>query len=194
MTRIILDLCGGTGSWSKPYRDAGYDVRLVTLPEQDVCDFRWSFLRDRERGVAPEVYGILAAPPCTEFAGSGARWWASKDPELLFEAIAIVRACLAIIDAAKPKWWALENPIGRIRSCVPELGPPLLTFDPCDYGDGYTKRTQLWGRFKIPPFTAKCGDAPEGSKMHLVAPGPRRQEIRSATPPRFARAFFAANP
>jgi hypothetical protein len=34
--KIILDLCGGTGSWSKPYRDAGYDVRLITLPEYDV--------------------------------------------------------------------------------------------------------------------------------------------------------------
>lgn len=28
MAKIILDLCGGTGSWSKPYRDAGYDVRF----------------------------------------------------------------------------------------------------------------------------------------------------------------------
>ena len=26
---VILDLCGGTGSWSRPYRDAGYDVRIV---------------------------------------------------------------------------------------------------------------------------------------------------------------------
>ena len=25
--KIILDLCGGTGAWSKPYKDAGYDVR-----------------------------------------------------------------------------------------------------------------------------------------------------------------------
>jgi hypothetical protein len=31
--KIILDLCGGTGSWGKPYREAGYDVRLITLPE-----------------------------------------------------------------------------------------------------------------------------------------------------------------
>lgn len=30
--KIILDLCGGTGSWSKPYKDAGYDVRVITLP------------------------------------------------------------------------------------------------------------------------------------------------------------------
>ena len=33
MEKIILDLCGGTGAWSKPYREAGYDVRLITLPE-----------------------------------------------------------------------------------------------------------------------------------------------------------------
>ena len=25
--KIILDLCGGTGSWSKPYKENGYDVR-----------------------------------------------------------------------------------------------------------------------------------------------------------------------
>ena len=31
--RIILDLCGGTGSWSKPYQEAGYDVRIITLPD-----------------------------------------------------------------------------------------------------------------------------------------------------------------
>ena len=34
--KIILDLCGGTGAWSHPYKKAGYDVRLVTLPEFDV--------------------------------------------------------------------------------------------------------------------------------------------------------------
>ncbi len=24
MSKIVLDLCGGSGSWSKPYKDAGY--------------------------------------------------------------------------------------------------------------------------------------------------------------------------
>lgn len=32
--KIILDLCGGTGSWSRPYKEAGYDVRLITLPDK----------------------------------------------------------------------------------------------------------------------------------------------------------------
>jgi len=44
MAKIILDLCGGTGSWSKPYKEAGYDVRLVTLPKYDMFDIE---LRER---------------------------------------------------------------------------------------------------------------------------------------------------
>lgn len=35
--KIILDLCGGSGSWSRPYQEAGYDVKLITLPDHDVC-------------------------------------------------------------------------------------------------------------------------------------------------------------
>ncbi len=58
MNKIILDLCGGTGSWSKPYLDAGYDVRLITLPDYDVRTYK----------PPKNVYGILAAPPCTMFS------------------------------------------------------------------------------------------------------------------------------
>ena len=39
MSKIILDLCGGTGEWSKPYREAGYDVRIITTPEFDVTTY-----------------------------------------------------------------------------------------------------------------------------------------------------------
>ena len=63
--KVILDLCGGTGSWSKPYREVGYDVRLITLPDHDVRLYQ----------PPDNVYGILAAPPCTHLAVSGARWW-----------------------------------------------------------------------------------------------------------------------
>ena len=65
MSKIILDLCGGTGSWSKPYKDAGYDVRVITLP-------------DDVRLYAPpdNVHGILAAPPCTEFSFAKHYWGA----------------------------------------------------------------------------------------------------------------------
>lgn len=34
--KIILDLCGGSGAWSRPYKQAGYQVYVLTLPEYDV--------------------------------------------------------------------------------------------------------------------------------------------------------------
>lgn len=191
--KIILDLCGGSGSWSDPYRRAGYDVRLVTLPEHDVRFYARGVGRDlSDRSFSEPIHGVLAAPPCTEFAVSGARWWASKPPEKLAEALEVLHACRRIIDASRPAWWALENPPGRCLRTI--LGPPLLAFDPCDYGDGYTKRTLVWGRFKVPAFTAKRGDAPLGSKMHKMPPSADRAALRSVTPPGFAEAFFRANP
>lgn len=38
--KIILDLCGGTGSWSRPWQLNGYDVRIITLPEYDVRTYK----------------------------------------------------------------------------------------------------------------------------------------------------------
>ena len=35
-------------------------------------------IRINSKKIQDDVYGILAAPPCTEFAGSGARWWEEK--------------------------------------------------------------------------------------------------------------------
>lgn len=38
--KVILDLCGGTGAWSKPYKEAGYDVRVITLPKHDIRTYK----------------------------------------------------------------------------------------------------------------------------------------------------------
>jgi len=178
MKKIILDLCGGTGAWSRPYKEAGYDVRLITLPDNDVRTY-----------IPPDnVYGILAAPPCTHLAGSGARWWRSKGKEKLLKALAIVDACLRIILISKPVFWALENPVGRL---IHYLGKPKMYFNPCDYGDSYTKKTCLWGNFNIP--VKNPVNPIEGSKIHLYPPSKDRAMLRSITPPGFAKAFFEAN-
>jgi len=177
-TKIILDLCGGTGAWSKPYKDAGYDVRLITLLENDVRDY-----------IPPEnVYGVLAAPPCTEFAVSGARWWKDKGHEPLLKGLEIVGACCRIILFSNPKFWCVENPVGRLRRFI---GEPAMYFDPCDYGDPWTKKTTLWGNFNVPE---KNPVTPVGKNpIHHCPPGPKRQEFRSTTPPGFAKAFYESN-
>jgi hypothetical protein len=189
-SRIILDLCGGTGAWSAPYREAGYTVYVITLPDMDVRNFRDDVVKSRCYG---PVHGVLAAPPCDHFAGSGARWWEGKDIDgRTLEGMEIAFACIAIIKMVKPTWWCIENPVGRFKRMVMNDKSPVWEFDPCDYGDPYTKRTQLWGEFNIPKLNRV--EPTDGSKMHLVPPGPDQKEIRSVTPPGFARAFFEANP
>lgn len=191
--RIILDLCGGTGAWSAPYRAAGYDVRRITLPWHDVLTY----------DPPPRVHGVLAAPPCQHYARVGARWWANISDLKLYHANSIVRACLRIIEQTSPTWWCLENPVGRIAHCVPELGAPVFKCDPCDFGDPWTKRTWLWGRFTFPlPLFARVmpvaprmrEDQPAGSRDRTtLLPGTATRE-RSRTSAAFARAFFEANP
>ena len=144
--KIILDLCGGTGSWSKPYAEAGYDVRIITLPENDVFTY-----------IPPNnVYGILAAPTCTHFSFARTN---AKTPRDLENAMKLVMCCLGIIwqcqykletssaMKTKLKFWALENPRGFLRFF---LGNTALEFQPWKYGDGYMKLTHLWGNFKLP--------------------------------------------
>lgn len=177
--KLILDLCGGTGAWSKPYKDAGYIVANITLPECDV------------RLLSPPpipVYGILAAPPCTHLAGSGARWWKEKGDSVLIDALSIVDACMRIILISQPKFWVLENPVGRL---IYYLGKPVMYFNPCDYGDPWTKKTALWGEFNIPKKSPVLPS--EGSKIHKFPPSKDRSKLRSITPSGFARAFFEAN-
>lgn len=189
--RIILDLCSGTGSWSKPYQDnKRYDVKLVTLPEFDV----------REYSPPKRVYGILAAPPCTHFTNSGAQYWAEKDADgRTLADLEIVTACLRIIIQCKPKFWALENPVGRLGKW---MGKPRIYFNPCDYGDPYTKKTCLWGNFNIPekspvePEFVIAANGDRYSKIHWSTGGKsdKTKELRSITPPGFAKAFMEANP
>lgn len=128
----------------------------------------------------------------------------------------IVNACLSIIERCRPKWWALENPRGHLRSF---LGEPKLTFQPWEYGDPWTKATDIWGEFnapqklysawedvpgKLPLYQRKGRGKPNFAFLHKSAwkdipqlawhgqPG-TDAEFRAMTPPGFAWAFYEAN-
>jgi len=192
--KIILDLCGGTGSWSKPYKKSGYDVRLVTWPKDDVRLYE-----------PPEnVYGILAAPPCTMFSLARTR---AKKPRDFREGMETVTACLRIIWTCRQKnklaFWALENPMGYLRQF---LGKPPFTFDPWEFGDPYTKKTDLWGYYNFPKKKyseiddvmteeqkAKCSTNSRRLPSISEITGSKQADKRAVTPKGFAEAFFKAN-
>lgn len=192
---IILDLCGGTGSWSRPYREAGYDVRLVTLPDSDVKTYH-----------SPSgVIGVLAAPPCTKFSIANNMKKVRPSTREILEAVELVAHCLRIIAEARPKWWALENPVGYLRE---RMGAAIYSFQPWQFGDPWTKRTMLWGVFRSPrkkpveprySFVGAGDFLSSGRPRKPVMPRPRetretRAMERARTPAGFARAFFEANP
>lgn len=199
--KIILDLCGGTGSWGRPYKEAGYDVRLVTLPDNDVLTYE----------PPDNVYGILAAPPCTEF--SLAKGGLPRDFKSAME---VVEACLRIIWQCRVdgnlKFWALENPVWFLRQF---LGIPKYTFMQWQFGETRVKRTDVWGYFNEPTPTVKqrpehvstCigrsthsiewskAETPQGYEyLNKLPYNERRAAIRAITPTGFAQAFFKANP
>lgn len=222
MSKVILDLCGGTGAWSKPYKQAGYKVYIITLPDLNVLDVDFS-----EDGMAfkyqhkkyayytlvvpyKDVFGILAAPPCTEF--SLAKGAAKRDFK---SAMDIIEACLKIIwhcrIYGKLKFWALENPVGFLRQF---LGKPAFTFKQWQYGNDKIKPTDIWGYFNHPkptvetkPFRlksnlGKLSHGVEWSKLETPTEyaylnelpySDRRAAIRAITPSGFAMAFFKAN-
>ena len=194
--KIILDLCGGTGSWSKPYKDAGYDVRVITWPEDDCVlwpskPYEGGRLPSQFKSIEeyPEVYGVLAAPVCTCFSGSGACW--PRTDSDMREALGLVSACIRIIWTLKPKFWAMENPVGKLRKWI---GPPVFSFHPCDYGDPYKKKTLLWGEFNS-NLVKNTVEPIIPSPLHQNYGGKsaRTKEARSITPQGFAQAFFQAN-
>ncbi len=209
MSKIILDLSGGTGAWSKKYKEAGYRVINVTLPDYDILKTE---IRPQEKynivfmGIKIEpietkdVYGILASPVCTMFSLARTR---AKTPRDLRLGMKLVIASLNIIWECrydhKLAFWCLENPMGILRQF---LGQPAFTFDPCAFGDPYTKKTDLWGWFNIPKKNPVnlTKDQVEKNKSN----GRRLPSIseitnstqagkRAITPPGFARAFFEAN-
>lgn len=195
MSKVILSLCDYSGRWSQPYRDAGYEVIQV--------DIKLGFDVRLFPKLDKEVHGILMAPPCTEFAVSGAKHWKGKakdTPEKLTNNIAIVDACLRSVIIYNPEWWVLENPVGRLKRWI---GNKVYSFHPHEFagwlpvseqeGDQYTKYTCLWGSFNEPK--KKSLPPVLGSKMHTMYGGKseRTKEMRSQTPRGFAQAFFEAN-
>ena len=214
MKKLILDLCGGTGSWSLPYKEAGYEVRNITWPKYDVRTYQLP---------KEPVYGILAAPPCTMFSFARTN---AKTPRNLRQGMELVSACLNLIWQAQYrtksdqqkysplKFWALENPYYAMTKWF--LGKPAFTFDPWEFGDAYKKRTALWGYFnepkkkftkiedvstkdqikkhktnsqKLPKF-----DYMKSKNIHPEFYGKLSRKARRAITPRgFALAFYHAN-
>lgn len=194
----VASYCDLTGNRVRPWAESGYSCicfdtqhsiradRVEKVSARGTITYRWADVR--QLTPIPDVVAF-AFPPCTHLAVSGARDFGTKGMRLLIDALEIVEACRLLCEFSGGPWM-LENPVGRLSTLWRK---PDHTFDPCDYGDPYTKKTCLWtgGGFIMPE---KSPVAPTlGSMMHMMPPSEHRANDRSATPMGFARAVFAAN-
>lgn len=115
---------------------------------------------------------MIAHPPCTHLAVSGARWFKEKATEQA-EALEFVRH---LLNAPIPRI-ALENPISIISS---RIRKPDQIIQPWQFGHGETKATCLWlkGLPKLQPTHIVEG---REARVHKMSPGPDRWKERSRT-------------
>jgi site-specific DNA-cytosine methylase len=166
----VLVACEFSGAVREAFAAQGHDAWSCDLLETEIPG-------QHIVGDVLEVLGdgwdlMVAHPPCTHLAVSGARWWKDKAQEQA-DALEFVRALMAApIDRI-----ALENPISKISSAIRK---PDQIVQPWQFGHGETKATCLWlkGLPKLRPTDVVEGREP---KVHHMAPGPNRWRERSRT-------------
>jgi hypothetical protein len=205
MRKLILHLCADIGSDSRPYQlDDSYEVELVgeSIGVQNFSPQR-------------KVHGIIANPVCTEFSTANGF---HKENDLN-KGMFLVEHCMRIINESSPQWWVMENPAnGRLCDVI---GKPKAVYQPWQYGSPWTKKTALWGEFKMPfPTHTSWGSVPKNPALYLRPGRPKvalaflhksaienipefewakphiknDADLRSLCSQGFAQAFKAANP
>ncbi len=115
---------------------------------------------------------LIAHPPCTHLAVSGARWFKHKQKEQA-EALDFVRM---LLNAPIPRI-ALEQPISIVAS---RIAPTSQVIHPWQFGHGERKTTCLW-LINLPHLVPTNVVAGREERVHRMAPGPDRWKERSRT-------------
>lgn len=115
---------------------------------------------------------MIAFPPCTYLAASGARWWKNRQFEQEAALEFVRKLMVAPIERI-----AIENPVGRISTV---FGLPNQIIHPYMFGHGETKKTCLW--LKNLPLLRPT-DVVEGreSRIHRMPDTKHRKKNRSRT-------------
>ena len=169
----VLVACEFSGTVREAFRARGHDAwSCDLLPAEDGSDYHFQ----------GELFGngqlrngwdlMIAHPPCTHLAVSGARWFKEKREEQE-AALQFVRDLMA----APIQRIAIENPISIISS---RIRKPDQIIQPWQYGHGETKATCLWlkGVPKLVPTNIVAG---REARVHNMPPGPDRWKDRSRT-------------
>tara|TARA_Y100000593_G_C4172324_1_gene267662 strand:+ start:42 stop:668 length:627 start_codon:yes stop_codon:yes gene_type:complete len=177
-----LELFAGSRSFGKVAEKFGYEVLSVDINPfenidyiTDILDFDYSKVDFK-----PKI--IWSSPPCTYFsvASIGHHWNEDNTPktEEAILGMRILNKTLEIIDYYKPKYFFIENPVGKMRRKIKGINRATVTY--CSYSDNRMKPTDIWSNHIYDMFNTegwrpkpqcfagnkKCHheEAPRGSK------------------------------
>ena len=157
--KIILHLCADLGSDSYPYA-CDDDYKVIKIGKSYGVENLTKSTLFRDFGVDC-VQGIITNPVCTDLS----RARRGGEPKNVENGLFLVNHCLRIIKELQPVWWVLENPAtGALRDI---LGKPKLTYQPYEYGSGWTKKTALWGNFRLPEKTHTWATCPKIDGLYI---------------------------
>lgn len=145
----VLIACEESQAVTKAFRALGHDAYSCDLLPCSGGHPEWHFQQDVFEVINKGWDLMIAHPPCTYLAVSGARWLYNKDGTKneerhtnQSEALEFVRKLMA----APIKYKAIENPISVISS---EIARPTQIINPWQFGDEAQKSTCLW-LFNLP--------------------------------------------
>jgi site-specific DNA-cytosine methylase len=115
---------------------------------------------------------MIAHPPCTHLAVSGARWFKDKAEEQK----AALQFVKYLMDAPVPKI-CIENPVSIISS---HIRKPDQCIQPWMFGHGETKKTCLWLK-NLPPLVGLKRVPGRVARIHNLPPSEDRWKQRSTT-------------
>ncbi len=167
----VLVACEYSGRVREAFRKLGHDAwSCDLLPAED--DSPYHYQGDVMAIINDGWDLMIAHPPCTHLAVSGARWFKDKRQEqedALDFVVGLLSANIPMI--------ALENPISVISS---RIRKPDQIIQPWQFGHGETKATCLWLKNlpKLEPTNVVEG---RENRVHRMPPGPDRWKERSRT-------------
>lgn len=195
MARVLV-ACEFSGVVREAFRALGHDAYSCDiLPAEDGSPYHMQgdvmqvLARDRAARKFPNAYSpryawdvMIAHPPCTHLAVSGARWFKDKRAEQA-AALSFVQA---LMNASIP-CIAIENPVSIISTA---LRKPDQIIQPWQFGHGETKTTCLWlkGLPKLRPTNIVDG---REARIHKMPPSEDRWKERSRTYAGIAAAMAA---
>lgn len=192
--RIMLSIFDRSTVMAQPWAEAGFLCYCVDRQHEAGESREGNIIRvgcDVLEWLPPrgDIAFVACFPPCTHVSVSGARWFRDKGLGGLIESLRLFDSAVKVSEWSGAPY-LIENPVSTVSTYWRK---PDHSFDPCDYGDGWTKKTCLWtgGGFVMPEKRRVAVTAP--GRIHRMPPSDERANLRSETPPGFARAVFEAN-